>query len=113
MTSTPTLYICWGVFRTPRPGHPCRNAYDALTAAGITPTVVRCYGWGLLPHWMNRSGGRREVCRLTGKDWVPVLLTSDRQVITGSQSICEWAKAVHHPGTQRHIPSTSDTHSAA
>jgi hypothetical protein len=46
MTSAPTLYICWGLFRTPRSGHPCRKAYDELTAAGIQPTVVRCYGWG-------------------------------------------------------------------
>jgi hypothetical protein len=71
MTAEPTLYICWGLFRTPRPGHPCHNAYDAVTAAGITPNIVRCYGWGLLPRSLNRSRGPREVRRLTGQDCNP------------------------------------------
>jgi hypothetical protein len=91
MAGEPTLYVCWGLFRTPRPGHPCRNAYDALTAAGLTPNVVRCYGWGLLPSWLNRSRGRREVRRLTGKDWVPVLVAADGSVIAGSRAITGWA----------------------
>jgi hypothetical protein len=93
MMEEPTLYICWGLFRTPRPGHPCRNAYDALITAGHTPAVVRCYGWGLLPSWLNRSRGRRDVRRLTGRDWVPVLVTPDRTVIAGSQAIIAWATA--------------------
>jgi hypothetical protein len=92
MSTEATLYICWGLFRTPRPGHPCRNAYDAVTAVGVKPKIVRCYGWGLLPRWLNRSRGRREVRRLTGKDWVPVLITGERRVIAGSHAICEWAK---------------------
>lgn len=90
----PTLYVCWGLFRTPRPGHPCRNAYDAITAAGLTPTIVRCYGWGLLPSWLNRSRGRREVRRLTGRDWVPVLVTEDDRVIAGSNAIRDWAQTL-------------------
>ena len=93
MSDEHVLYICWGLFRTPPPGHPCRNAYDALTAAGITPRIVRCYGWGLLPRWLNRSRGRREVRRLTSKHWVPVLVTPDRQVIGGSHAIGAWADA--------------------
>ena len=93
MSEELTLYVCWGLFRTPRPGHPCRNAYDALIAAGHSPAVVRCYGWGLLPSWLNRSRGRREVRRLTGASWVPVLLTPDRSVIAGSQAITAWASA--------------------
>jgi hypothetical protein len=91
MSEQLTLYVCWGLFRTPRPGHPCRNAYDALITAGRTPVVVRCYGWGLLPAWLNRSRGRRDVRRLTANDWVPVLLTPDRTVIAGSQAIIAWA----------------------
>jgi hypothetical protein len=91
MSDQPTLYVCWGLFRTPRPGHPCRNAYDALITAGHTPVVVHCYGWGLLPSWLNRSRGRREIRRLTANDWVPVLLTPDRVVIAGSQAIIAWA----------------------
>jgi hypothetical protein len=92
MRQQPTLYICWGLFHTPRPGHPCRNAHDTIKAAGVTPKVVRCYGWGLLPGWLNRSRGRREVRRLTGKDWVPVLVTDDRTVIIGSKAIEAWAE---------------------
>lgn len=93
MNSEPILYICWGLFRTPRPGHPCRNAYDALATAGINPKIVRCYAWGLLPRWLNRSHGRQEVRKLTGKDWVPVLVTGDWTVIAGSAAIGTWAKA--------------------
>jgi hypothetical protein len=93
MSDEHVLYICWGLFRTPRPGHPCRNAYKAVTAAGITPRIVRCYGWGLLPRRLNGSPGRREVRRLTGKDWVPVLITPDRQVIAGSRAIRARAEA--------------------
>jgi len=93
MSAKPTLYVCWGLFRTPRPGHPCRNAYNALITAGHSPTVVRCYGWGLLPSWLNRSRGRREIRRLTGTSWVPVLVTPDRTVIAGSHAIITWATA--------------------
>ena len=85
------LYVCWGLFKTPRPGHPCRNAWDALRAAGHDPEIVRCYGWGLLPAWLNRSRGRREVRRLTGDDWVPVLVTETGETITGSGAIARWA----------------------
>ena len=85
------LYVCWGLFKTPRPGHPCRNAWDALRAAGHDPEVVRCYGWGLLPAWLNRSRGRREVRRLTGDDWVPVLVTEAGETIQGSDAIARWA----------------------
>jgi hypothetical protein len=86
------LYVCWGLFRTPRPGHPCRNAYDALRVAGHSPEVVRCYGWGLLPDRLNRSQGRREVRRLTGQSWVPLLVTDDREMVRGSREIIAWAK---------------------
>ena len=89
MPDEPTLYICWGLFRTPRPGHPCRNGYDALTTVGLRPKLVRCYGWGLLPSWFNRSRGRREARRLTGKDWVPVLVCGDGTVIAGSRAITQ------------------------
>ena len=86
-----TLYVCWGLFRTPRPGHPCRNAWDALRAAGHDPEVVRCYGWWVLPRWLNRSRGRREVRRLTGDDQVPLLVTDDGETVKGSGAIARWA----------------------
>lgn len=94
------LLVCWGLFRTPKPGHPCRNAYDALIAAGHEPHVVRSYGWGLLPAWCNRSAGRREARRLTGSDWVPVLITKPGIVVQGSKAIVRWAE-IHAPDGER------------
>lgn len=90
------LYVCYGTFKTPRPGgHPCANAYEALRAAGHDPEVVRTYGWGALPDALNRTEGRREVKRLTGNRWVPALVTDDGETIDGSREIVAWAKA--HP----------------
>jgi hypothetical protein len=88
------LYVCWGTFQTFGPGHPCRNALDALQAAGYDPEVIRSYGWGLLPVALNRSEGRRLARRATGKSWIPLLLTDD-ELIAGSTNIKEWA--IHHP----------------
>jgi glutaredoxin len=87
------LYICWGLFGSPRPGgHPCKNAHDALKEAGHNPEVVKSYGLGLLPDFMNPTSGRKEVKKLTGSTWVPVLVTDDDQVIQGSREIADWAK---------------------
>lgn len=93
------LYICWGTFGSPRPGgHPCKNAHDALKEAGYDPEVVKSYGLGVLPDFMNQTSGRKEVKRLTGKTWVPALVTDDDQVIQGSKEIAAWAK--QNPATQ-------------
>jgi glutathione S-transferase-like protein len=91
------LYVCWGTFTTtPRPGgHPCGNAYKALTEAGYEPEVVRSYGWGALPEFMNRTEGRHEAKKLTGSHWVPVLVTDTGEVVPDSKKIVDWAKA--HP----------------
>jgi len=94
-----TLFVCWGLFPTPRPGHPCRNAHAALVAAGHAPAVVRSYGWGLLPAGLNRTAGRREVRRLTGSDWVPVLVADDGEVVRGTEAIVRWA--ARHPAHGR------------
>jgi len=85
------LYVCWGTFQTFGPGHPCRNALDALRAAGHHPEVVRSHGWGLLPDALNRSEGRRLARAATGKSWLPLLLTDDHEVIAGSKTIGVWA----------------------
>jgi hypothetical protein len=94
------LYICWGTFKpAPRPGgHPCGKAHGALEKAGYDPEVIRTYGWAVLPSIFNRSRGRREVEKLTGNIWVPVLVTDDGTVIQGSDKIIAWAKA--NPATQ-------------
>lgn len=94
------LYVCWGLFGSPRPGgHPCKNAHDALKDAGHDPEVVKSYGLGLLPDVLNRTSGRREVKRLTGTSWVPVLVTDEGEIVQGSGEIADWAKA--NPATQR------------
>jgi hypothetical protein len=90
------LYICYGTFQTPRPGgHPCRNAYHALRDAGHDPELVKSYGFGALPDALNNSSGRKEVKRLTGQSWVPVLITDDGEVVQDSKKIADWARS--HP----------------
>ena len=91
------LYVCYGTFTTaPRPGgHPCGQAYKALREAGHDPEVVKSYGAGALPDFMNRTTGRREVKKLTGKTWVPVLVTDTGEVVSDSKNIITWAK--QHP----------------
>ena len=90
------LYVCWGTFRNPvRPGgHPCRNAYQALKDAGYEPDVVKAYGLAPLP---DLTSGRKDVKRLTGKSWVPVLVLDDGEAIYDSKKIVAWAKA--HPAS--------------
>ena len=41
--------------------------------------MVKTYGWGALPDALN-TGRRKEVKRLTGNTWVPVLVTDDDSV---------------------------------
>jgi hypothetical protein len=91
------LYICWGTFPSPRPGgHPCRNAYRALTEAGHSPQLVKTYGLAFLPDRpFNQTAGRKRVRELTGDSWVPALELDDGTVVKGSQEIAAWAAA--HP----------------
>jgi hypothetical protein len=90
------LYICYGTFQTPRPGgHPCANAYHALRDAGHDPEVVKSYGFGALPDFLNNTRGRKRVRELTGKSWVPALELDDGTAVGGSDKIIDWAKA--HP----------------
>jgi hypothetical protein len=91
------LYVCYGTFtKAPRPGgHPCGNAHRALREAGHDPEVIRSYGLGPLPDFLNRTRGRQEVKRLTGNNWVPVLVLDDGNFVAGSHEIMAWAEA--HP----------------
>jgi hypothetical protein len=92
------LYVCWGTFPVPWPrrgaswrprAHPCKRASDALHAAGHTPEVERTYGFAFLP---DLTRGRREVRRLTGESFVPVLVLDDGEVVAGSANIVAWAR---------------------
>jgi hypothetical protein len=89
------LYVCYGTFPTPRPGgHPCKNAHDALVAAGHDPELVRSYGWTLLPDVpFNQTAGRKRAKELTGSSTVPVLELDDGTAIGGSHEIVAWARA--------------------
>ncbi len=89
------LFVCYGTWKpAPRPGgHPCGTAYHALIDAGHDPQVIRSYGLGSLPAIFNLTSGRREVKRLTGNYWVPVMVIDDGTVIQGSGRIKAWAKA--------------------
>lgn len=87
------LYVCYGTWKpAPRPGgHPCGVAYHALKDAGHAPEVVLTYGLGMAGPLNDLSPGRREVKRLTGNYWVPLLVLDDGEVIQGSKEIAEWA----------------------
>jgi hypothetical protein len=89
------LYVCYGTFTTsPRPGgHPCGNAHRALREAGYDPEVIRSYGLGGMPDFLNFTPGRREVKELTGSSMVPVLVTDEGEAIADSQKIIAWARA--------------------
>jgi glutaredoxin len=89
------LYVCYGTFPSPRPGgHPCKNAHDALTAAGHDPELVRSYGFMLLPDVpFNQTAGRKRAKELTGSSTVPVLELDDGTAIGGSHEIVAWARA--------------------
>jgi len=87
------LYVCWGTFQVPGArSHPCRDAYLALKEAGHEPELIKSYGFGPLP---DVTKGRREVKRLSGSSWVPLLVTDDDEVVGESAEIVSWAKA--HP----------------
>ena len=100
------IYVCYGTWLNTPPitqitghKHVCGEAYHSLVDAGHQPEVVKAYGLGPLPAWMNRSKGRREVRKLTGQQWVPVLVTDDGTVISGSRKIIDWAAVNPVTGT--------------
>jgi len=94
------LYVCWGTFRSPRPGgHPCRNAHEALKEAGWDPDVEKAYGLGILGDALNPT--RREVRRVSGQNMVPVLVTDEEEVISGSDKIAKWARDNPASGAER------------
>ncbi len=94
------LYVCWGTFRSPRPGgHPCRNAHEALRKAGWEPDVELVYGLGILGDTLNPT--RSKIRELTGQNMVPVLVTDDDEVIQDSKAIVAWARDNPASGADR------------
>jgi len=95
------IYVCYGTWvKDPMNNlrgkkHVCGAAHEAVVDAGYEPDVVKAYGFGPLPDWMNSTKGRREVRAITGNNWVPLLVTDDGEHIQGSQRIIDWAAA--HP----------------
>jgi hypothetical protein len=51
--------------------------------------VVRVYGLAPLP---DLTRGRKEVKRLTGESFVPVLVLDDGRVVAGSEKIAAWGR---------------------
>lgn len=86
------LYVCYGTFRMGPHQHPCHVAHQALIDAGHKPEVVKVYGWGPLPKWMNPK--RRHVRELTGgSQWVPALEGDNGELLAKhSEQIVEWAQ---------------------
>lgn len=60
-----------------------------MKAAGHSPDLVRTYGFASLP---DVTSGRREIKRLTGESFVPVLVLDDGRVIQDSKNIVAWAR---------------------
>ena len=57
--------------------------------AGHAPDVVRASGFAGLP---DITRARREVKRLTGESFMPVLVLDDGHVISDSSNIVAWAR---------------------
>lgn len=79
---------------TPVVKHPCGMAAKALDDAGFTYEVRVVGGFKNVP--FSRRGKREQIIELTGQSDVPVLVTDDDSVITGSREIVAWAEG-HRP----------------
>jgi glutathione S-transferase-like protein len=52
--------------------------------------VLKAYGLASLP---DVTSGRKEVKRLTGESFVPLLVLDDGEVVKDSKNIAAWARA--------------------
>lgn len=77
---------------TPVIKHPCGVAAKALDDAGQQYEVRVVGGFKNVP--FSRRGKRQEIIELTGQEDVPVLVTDDGSVVTGTASIVAWARAL-------------------
>jgi glutathione S-transferase len=91
------LYVCAsGTAGGGLPGplaHPCGKAAKALDEAGHSYELKQVKG-GTLKLWTlpSRARDRAEIEKLSGQRAVPILLLDDRQVLTGSGAIVDWAR---------------------
>lgn len=89
------LYTCGQTNHGASLGHPCGRAARALRDAGHEFELEVVEGYRLLP-WTRR--GKREAIReLSGQENVPVLVSDDGEVVSGSGAIVRWAK--DHPAS--------------
>ncbi len=87
------LYTCGQAEHGAALGHPCGRAAKALRDAGHTIEIEMVGGYRLLP-W-TRRGKRDAIREISGQENVPVLVTDDGEVVSGSGAIARWAKG--HP----------------
>ena len=72
--------------------HPCGRAARALDDAGIAYEHRTVKGGSLkFWTWPSRAADRREIEKLSGQRWVPILVLDDGDVIAGSGRIASWA----------------------
>jgi hypothetical protein len=87
------LYTCGQRDHQAALGHPCGRAAKALRDAGHDFEITTVEGYRLLP-W-TRRGKRDAIRELSGQENVPVLVTDDGEVVSGSGTIRRWAQ--DHP----------------
>lgn len=88
------IYTCGQRDKQASIGHPCGRAVRAIREAGYDPEIEAVAGYRMLP-WTRRGGVRDEIKAISGQENVPVLVTDDGEVVSGSGTIVAWAKA--HP----------------
>ncbi|MCB0864714.1 MAG: glutathione S-transferase N-terminal domain-containing protein [Solirubrobacterales bacterium] len=86
------LYTCNQKTSGPALLHPCAKAGNALKDAGYEFELKTVDGYRLFP-WTRGGGVRDEVKDLSGQENVPILVLDDGEVISGSGTIADWAKA--------------------
>jgi glutathione S-transferase len=86
------LYTCGQKTNGPALLHPCAKAGKALDAAGHSYEIKTVGGYKLAP-WTRGGETRKEVEELSGQSDVPILVLDDGEVISGSGTIADWAKA--------------------
>jgi hypothetical protein len=91
------LYVCangTAFGGLPKPiAHPCGRAAKALDDAGHSYEVKKVKGGTLkLWTWPSRSRDRTEIRELSGQNAVPILVLDDGSVVSGTDTIIDWAK---------------------